>query len=66
MRKPYLRRMVVLWVHWFAIVLTYWGIFLWLPDMLYARGLGFAKSLEYSIAITLAQVPGYLSPPPTS
>jgi len=56
----------VLWVHWFAIVLTYWGIFLWLPDMLYARGLGFAKSLEYSIAITLAQVPGYLSPPPTS
>jgi putative MFS transporter len=61
MRKPYLRRTVMLWVHWFAIALTYWGIFLWLPDMLYARGLGFAKSLEYAIAITLAQVPGYLS-----
>jgi putative MFS transporter len=60
-RKPYLRRTVMLWVHWFAIALTYWGIFLWLPDMLYARGLGFAKSLEYAIAITLAQVPGYLS-----
>lgn len=58
---PYLRRTVMLWVHWFAIALTYWGIFLWLPDMLYARGLGFAKSLEYAIAITLAQIPGYLS-----
>ena len=58
---PYLRRTVMLWAHWFAIALTYWGIFLWLPDMLYARGLGFAKSLEYAIAITLAQIPGYLS-----
>lgn len=58
---PYLRRTVMLWVHWFAIALTYWGIFLWLPDMLYARGLGFAKSLEYAIAIALAQIPGYLS-----
>jgi len=61
LKGVYLRRTVMLWVHWFAIALTYWGIFLWLPDMLYARGLSFAKSLEYAIAITLAQIPGYLS-----
>ncbi|WP_052883732.1 MFS transporter [Infirmifilum uzonense] len=61
LRPPYLRRTIMLWTHWFAIALTYWGIFLWLPDMLNARGLGYAKSLEFSIIITLAQIPGYLS-----
>lgn len=61
LRKPYARRTVMLWVHWFMIVLTYWGIFLWLTDVLYARGLSFVRSLDYSIAITLAQIPGYLS-----
>ncbi len=59
--KPYVRRTAMLWVHWFIIVLTYWGIFLWLTDILFARGIPFVRSLDYSIAITLAQIPGYLS-----
>ncbi|MEM1509877.1 MAG: MFS transporter [Thermofilaceae archaeon] len=59
--RPYLKRTVMLWTHWFIIVLTYWGIFLWLTDILYARGIPFVRSLDYSIAITLAQIPGYLS-----
>lgn len=59
--RPYLRRTTMLWVHWFIIVLTYWGIFLWLTDILYARGIPFVRSLDYSIVITLAQIPGYLS-----
>ena len=61
LRPPYARRTVMLWVHWFMVVLTYWGIFLWLTDILYARGLPFVRSLDYSIAITIAQIPGYLS-----
>ncbi|MCS7104253.1 MAG: MFS transporter [Thermofilaceae archaeon] len=59
--KPFAKRTAMLWVHWFVLVLTYWGIFLWLTDILYSRGIPFVKSLDYSIAITLAQVPGYLS-----
>ncbi len=57
----YLRRTVMLWVHWFCIVLSYWGIFLWFPQILYARGLSLIKTLEYSFLITLAQIPGYWS-----
>lgn len=60
-RGEYLRRTVMLWIHWFCIVLAYWGIFLWLPHILYARGIAYVRSLEYAIAITLAQIPGYLS-----
>jgi putative MFS transporter len=61
LKPPYSRRTVMLWTHWFMIVFTYWGIFLWLPSILYARGVPFVRSLDYAIAITLAQLPGYLS-----
>ena len=61
LKPPYLRRTAMLWMHWFMIVFTYWGIFLWLPAILYARGLPLVRSLDYAIAITLAQLPGYLS-----
>lgn len=61
LKPPYSRRTLMLWTHWFMIVFTYWGIFLWLPSILYARGLPFVRSLDYAIAITLAQLPGYLS-----
>jgi putative MFS transporter len=61
LKPPYSRRTLMLWTHWFMIVFTYWGIFLWLPSILYARGVPFVKSLDYAIAITLAQLPGYLS-----
>jgi len=52
---------VMLWVHWFAIALAYWGTFLWLPSMLQLRGLSLMSSLQNSILITLVQVPGYIS-----
>jgi len=57
----YLKRTIMLWIHWFCIVLAYWGIFLWLPHILYAKGIGYVRSLSYSIVMTLAQIPGYLS-----
>ena len=61
LKPPYSSRTLMLWTHWFMIVFTYWGIFLWLPSILYARGVPFVRSLDYAIAITLAQLPGYLS-----
>ena len=57
----YFKRTVMLWIHWFCIVLAYWGIFLWLPHILYTRGISYIKSLQYSLLITLAQIPGYWS-----
>jgi len=57
----YLKRTTMLWIHWFCIVLAYWGIFLWFPQILYARGLSLIKTLQYSFIITLAQIPGYWS-----
>jgi len=58
----YRRRTMMLWIHWFCIVLAYWGIFLWAPYILVAeRGLTLAKSLRYSLLITAMQIPGYWS-----
>jgi len=57
----YITRTIMLWIHWFMLAFSYWGIFTWLPDLLARRGLSIVKSLEYAIIITLAQVPGYFS-----
>ena len=59
--KNYRKRTIMLWIHWFCIVLAYWGMFLWLPTILSAKGLSFIESIEYAIIITTAQIPGYLS-----
>jgi len=60
-RGVYGRRTLMLWTHWFCIVLAYWGIFLWLPKILESRDISFIRSLEYAIIMTIAQIPGYLS-----
>lgn len=60
--KRHMKTTIMLWIHWICIVLAYWGIFLWLPNIFYEeRGLTLVKSLEYSFFITLAQIPGYWS-----
>ena len=58
----YLRRTLILWTLWAALVYTYHGIFIWLP-YIYATKLGFTivKSLFWVLVITLVQVPGYYS-----
>jgi len=60
-KGKYVRRTIMLWIHWFSIALTYWGIFLWLPQILSMKGLSYVRSVEYSIIITLAQLPGYFT-----
>jgi len=58
---PYLRRTVMLWVLWFTIVYSYYGIFTWMPTLLSEGGRGLTKSFGYVLVITLAQIPGYFS-----
>src|SRR3989454_12652984 len=57
----YARRTAMLWILWFGVVLTYYGIFLWIPTLLVARRLGEVRSNEVFFLSTLAQVPGYFS-----
>ena len=57
--RPYLRRTILLWILWFCLFFTFYGIFIWLPSLLLARGLGLVRSLEYILLMSLAQVPGY-------
>jgi len=55
------RRTFVLWVLWFGITFSYYGVFIWLPQLLVDRGLSTVRSFEYVLITTLAQVPGYFS-----
>ncbi|MDP9381401.1 MAG: MFS transporter [Chloroflexota bacterium] len=58
----YSRRTVMLWVLWFGMVFSYYGIFTWLPQILATQeNYGIARSFEFVLIITLAQVPGYFS-----
>ena len=58
---PYRRRTVMLWVLWFTIVYSYYGIFTWMPTLLSEAGRDLTKSFGYVLIITLAQIPGYFS-----
>lgn len=49
------------WIAWFGIVFTYYGIFTWLPSLVYNQGFTFIKTFEYVFIMTLAQLPGYFT-----
>lgn len=53
------RRTTCLWLVWFCVNFSYYGAFIWLPTLLVADGFSLVKSFEYTLIITLAQLPGY-------
>jgi putative MFS transporter len=55
------RRTAMLWILWLGIVFTYYGIFLYIPSVLAARGLSVVRSNEFFFLSTIAQIPGYFS-----
>ncbi|MDR2852621.1 MAG: MFS transporter [Burkholderiaceae bacterium] len=59
--KPYRRATIMLWILWFSVVFSYYGMFLWLPGVVSLKGFGVVKSFEYVLIMTLAQLPGYFS-----
>ncbi|MGO3886187.1 MAG: MFS transporter [Mycetocola sp.] len=50
---------IALWLVWFCVNFSYYGAFIWLPTILVAAGFDLVKSFEYTLIITLAQLPGY-------
>ena len=57
--KPYVTRTVMLWLVWFGIIFSYYGIFMWLPSLVFKQGFTVVKTFEYVLIMTLAQLPGY-------
>ncbi|HEU4561761.1 MAG TPA: MFS transporter [Longimicrobium sp.] len=53
------RRTLALWLVWFGINFAYYGAFIWLPALLVGRGFSLVKSFQFTLYITLAQLPGY-------
>lgn len=52
---------ITLWVLWFTVVFSYYGMFLWLPTVMVKMGFGLVRSFEYVLIMTLAQLPGYFT-----
>ncbi|WP_245645146.1 MFS transporter [Pseudonocardia acaciae] len=55
------RQTATTWALWFSITFAYYGFFTFIPSLLVQQGLTITKSFGYSIAIYLAQIPGYYS-----
>lgn len=53
------RRTAALWAIWFCVNLSYYGAFIWIPSLLVADGFTLVKSFQFTLIITLAQLPGY-------
>ena len=60
-KLPFARRTLMLWLIWFGIVFSYYGIFTWLPKLLVEQGHTVVKTFEYMLVMILAQLPGYFS-----
>ncbi|MEH7353415.1 MFS transporter [Neobacillus drentensis] len=59
--KEYARQTTMLWIVWFCVVFSYYGMFLWLPSVMIMKGFSLIKSFEYVMIMTLAQLPGYFT-----
>lgn len=59
--QAYRRQTLMLWILWFTVVFSYYGMFLWLPSVMVIKGFDLVHSFGYVMIMTLAQLPGYFS-----
>ncbi|MGO9315861.1 MAG: MFS transporter [Syntrophobacteraceae bacterium] len=59
--SAFLRRTVCLWIMWFGLNFGYYGFVIWIPTLMVGKGFLLIKSLQYTLIMTLAQLPGYFS-----
>lgn len=60
-QKPYRQQTLMLWIVWFCVVFSYYGMFMWLPSVMILKGFTQVQSFGYVLIMTLAQLPGYFS-----
>lgn len=53
------RTTIALWLVWFGVNFSYYGAFIWLPTLLHQGGFTLVKSFEFTLFMTIAQLPGY-------
>jgi MFS transporter, putative metabolite:H+ symporter len=59
---PGLRKITAMtWLMWLSITFSYYAFFTWIPSLLIESGMTITRSFAYSLAIYLAQIPGYFS-----
>ncbi|MEA0552641.1 MFS transporter [Lysinibacillus irui] len=59
--KKYAKSTLMLWILWFTVVFSYYGMFLWLPSVMVGKGFDMITSFKYVLIMTLAQLPGYFT-----
>ncbi len=57
----YAKRTTMLWIVWFTVVFSYYGMFLWLPSVMVMKGFNMIESFGYVLLMTIAQLPGYFT-----
>lgn len=60
-KKEYAKRTLMMWILWFSVVFSYYGMFLWLPSVMVLKGFTLIQSFQYVLIMTLAQLPGYFT-----
>jgi len=55
------RATAMLWIVWFFIALSYYGLFSWLPSIFVERGFDIVKTYGYTLLLAVASLPGYFS-----
>lgn len=58
-QKRFFQSTLVLWIVWFGLVFSYYGMFTWLPTLMVQKGYPVVKTFEFMLLLTLAQIPGY-------
>ena len=58
---PYAKRTVMIWSLWFFALLGYYGLTTWLSALLQQAGFEVTKSVFYTILISLAGIPGFIT-----
>ncbi len=59
--QAYIRRTFVLWILWLGINFGYYGFVLWTPTLLVGKGFSLVKGFEFTLIMSIAQLPGYYS-----
>ena len=57
--RKYLGITLAIWATWFFVNFSYYGAFTWMPSLLADQFGSLTKSFGYTLAISIAQLPGY-------
>ncbi len=60
-RKPFPRTTLMLWISWFCISLSYYGVFTWLPKIFAQMEYESLDPYANTFILAVAQLPGYFS-----